>query len=266
MATQDKQNDAGQSLNALLSALLLAAEKPMAVRLMVDLINQAVDEEEWPESVTVDSIEDQLYEMQLQYTPDSGIELVNVAGGWRFRTSPHFAHMVRRLWPERKIRLSKAALEALSVIAYRQPCTRLDVESVRGVDCGGVVRSLLERGMVRIVGKKDEPGRPLLYGTTSLFLETFSMDDLSALPTLREIDALDAEEAARLAFETNPDFAHRFPGAEPTDTAEAEDSGPQQDESTGPDAEDMEDSEGSDSAENSVQSIPETMPAEDSEG
>ena len=216
MATQDVENMSA-ALSALLSALLLAAEKPLAVRLLVDLINQATDEEEWTESVTADSIESQLYEMQMRYTPESGIELVNVAGGWRFRTSPHFSNIVRRLWPERKIRLSNAALEALSVIAYRQPCTRLEVESVRGVDCGGVVRSLLERGMIRIVGKKDEPGRPLLYGTTSLFLETFSMDDLSALPTLRQMDAMDAEDAARLAFETHPEFAHRFPAAEPTD-------------------------------------------------
>jgi len=216
MATQDKPENADASLTALLSALLLAAEKPMAVRLMVDVINHAVDEEEWPERVTIESVEDQLYTMQLKYSPETGIELVNVAGGWRFRTSPHFANLVRRLWPERKIRLSNAAMEALSVIAYRQPCTRLDVESVRGVDCGGVVRSLLERGMIKIVGKKDEPGRPLLYGTTSLFLETFSMDDLSALPTLREMDALDAEDAARRAFESHPEVAHRFPGAAST--------------------------------------------------
>jgi segregation and condensation protein B len=105
--------------------------------------------------------------------------------------------MVRRLWPERVQRLSKAALEALSIVAYRQPCTRIEVEEVRGVDCGGVLRSLLERKLIRIVGRKDEPGRPMLYSTTTTFLETFSLADLRALPTLRDLEAMQREEAAR---------------------------------------------------------------------
>ena len=155
-------------LKGLLSALLLAADRPLSVALMVDLINHAADDEEWPHRVSLKQVEDLLYTLQLDYDAERGIELVPIAGGWRFRTSTHFSELVRRLWPERRVRLSKAALEALSVVAYQQPCTRMDVESVRGVDCGGIVRSLLERGLVRIVGKKDEPGRPLLYRTRTI--------------------------------------------------------------------------------------------------
>ena len=233
MATLNKEQLT--QLRGVLGALLLAADGPLKGDLLVDLLNGAADDEEWPFRVSSKLLEDTLYAMQLDYDGERGIELVSVSGGWRFRTSPNYSEIVRRLWPERKVRLSKAALEALAVIAYRQPCTRLDVESVRGVDCGGVVRSLLERGLVRIVGKKDEPGRPLLYGTTSFFLETFSMDDLSTLPTLRALDDLESEEAAKRAFETDPAFAERYAAAMSSpppknisapDTPSAEDSNP----------------------------------------
>jgi segregation and condensation protein B len=223
MATLDKEQQ--NQLRGVLAALLLAADGPLRSELLVDLLNLAADDEEWPFRVHPKILEDTLYAMQLDYDAQRGIELVSVSGGWRFRTSPNYSEMVRRLWPERKVRLSKAALEALAVVAYRQPCTRLDVESVRGVDCGGVVRSLLERGLIRIVGKKDEPGRPLLYGTTSFFLETFSMDDLSTLPTLRALDELETEDAAKRAFETDPAFAKRYAAAMPTSpTAKASES------------------------------------------
>ena len=123
--------------------------------------------------------------------------------------------MVRRLWPERKLRLSKAALEALAVVAYKQPCTRHEIENIRGVDCGGVVRSLLEKGLLRITGKSEDIGRPLLYGTTKLFLETFSMKNISALPTLRSLDELDTDQAAQLQFQVTETLAERFKNAAP---------------------------------------------------
>lgn len=187
-----------QTLDRLLSALLLAAERPLHPATVVDLIAGAVDEEEWPAKVELAEVEAALARLQAgPFDGQSGVELIDAAGGWRLRTAADLAPMVRRLWPDRRIRLSKASLEALAVVAYRQPCTRFDVEEVRGVDCGGVLRSLLDRKLIRMVGRKDEPGRPMLYGTTPEFLELFSLPDLRGLPTLRDLDSLRVEEDAR---------------------------------------------------------------------
>lgn len=189
----------GGMLTTLLEALLLAADRPLAVADLVALIDLAFEEGEWPARVSDDEVEMALRSMAGAFTRHGGVELIEVGGGWRLRTPPNLAPMVRRLWPDRAARLSGAALEVLSIVAYRQPCTRIEVEEVRGVDCGGVLRALLERRLIRIVGKKDEPGRPLLYGTTPEFLETFSLPNLRAMPTLRDLESLQAEEAARAA-------------------------------------------------------------------
>ncbi len=122
-------------------------------------------------------------------------EIAEVAGGWQFRTRREYAEVIAAAQPERKLRLSRPALETLAVVAYRQPITRGELEDLRGVDCGAVVKGLLERGLLRIVGRRDAPGRPPLYGTTPQFLETFSLASLRDLPTLREIDALDPGDA-----------------------------------------------------------------------
>ena len=204
-----------KEVKGLICALLLAADGPLSISVIIDLINNAVDEEEWPYPVSDTQIQSMLKTLKVEYDGLSGIELVEVSNGWRFRTSTRFSHMVRRLWPERKLRLSKAALEALAVVAYKQPCTRHEIENIRGVDCGGVVRSLLEKGLLRITGKSEDVGRPLLYGTTKLFLETFSMKNISALPTLRSLDELDADQAARLQFQVTETLAERFKNAVP---------------------------------------------------
>lgn len=120
-----------------------------------------------------------------------GFELVEVAGGWQFRTRTAYHGYITRHIKTRASRLSQSALETLAIIAYRQPITRVEVEHLRGVDCGGVVKSLLEKNLVRILGKKDVPGRPLIYGTSKDFLEIFGLKDLKSLPTLKEIQALD---------------------------------------------------------------------------
>jgi segregation and condensation protein B len=184
-------------LERLLRALLLAADHPLTVDEVVALVGAAVDDEEWPERVDAAGVVAALKRVQAGFAATGGIELAEMAGGWRLRTAPDLGPMVRRLWPERTPRLSKAALETLAVVAYRQPCTRLDVEDVRGVDCGAILKSLMDRSLVRLVGRKDEPGRPLLYGTTPEFLETFSLDTLRSLPTLRDLESMRAEEAAR---------------------------------------------------------------------
>lgn len=123
-----------------------------------------------------------------------GLELREVGGGWQLRTRPEVAPWLARLQVVKPVRFSRAALEALAMVAYRQPVTRAEVEEVRGVDCGGVLKMLLERGLVRIVGKKDVPGRPLLYGTSRKFLEVFGLSGLGALPSLRDLEELLARE------------------------------------------------------------------------
>ncbi len=119
-----------------------------------------------------------------------GVEIHEVGGGYQMRTSPELGEYILRLDMPRPTKLSQAALETLAIIAYRQPVTRTEAEEVRGVDCGAVVRSLAERGLVKVVGKKEVPGRPLLYGTTKKFLEVFGLSSLTDLPTLRQIEEL----------------------------------------------------------------------------
>ncbi|OGU13406.1 MAG: SMC-Scp complex subunit ScpB [Geobacteraceae bacterium GWC2_53_11] len=123
---------------------------------------------------------------------EGGFELAEVAGGWQFRTRPAYHGYITRHIKTRTAKFSPSALETLAIIAYRQPITRAEVEHLRGVDCGGVVKSLLEKRLVRILGKKDIPGRPMIYGTSKEFLEIFGLKDLKSLPTLKEIQALDA--------------------------------------------------------------------------
>jgi segregation and condensation protein B len=122
-----------------------------------------------------------------------GIVLHEVAGGWQLRSSPDNAAFARRFLKVKPQRLTRAALETLAIIAYRQPVTRPEVEEIRGVDSGAVVKALLERRLIKILGKKEEPGRPILYGTSKEFLEFFALKDLASLPTLREFHELSEE-------------------------------------------------------------------------
>lgn len=123
----------------------------------------------------------------------SGLQLEEVAEGFQFRTRPESADYIQQLIKSRPFRFSRAALETLAIVAYRQPVTRAEVEYLRGVDSGGVFKTLLEKQLVRILGKKDVPGRPLIYGTSREFLEFFGLRDLSGLPTLKEFSELSPE-------------------------------------------------------------------------
>jgi segregation and condensation protein B len=118
-----------------------------------------------------------------------GIRLMEVAGGYQFRTDPAHAEWVRRLFQQKPWRLTRATLETLAIVAYKQPITRAEIEVIRGVDADSVLASLLSRKLIKIVGRKDVIGRPLLYGTTRQFLEVFGLRDLASLPALTEVAA-----------------------------------------------------------------------------
>lgn len=122
-----------------------------------------------------------------------GLRVVEVARGWQMRSDARFAEPIRRLRGGRPQVMSKAALEALAIVAYRQPVTRAEIDELRGVNSGGVLKALLDKGYVKVAGRRDEPGRPLEYATTPLFLEMFELSGLEALPTLAEREAFDDE-------------------------------------------------------------------------
>jgi segregation and condensation protein B len=148
-------------------------------------------------SAPVKQVREAMTELRAEYTP-RGIVLDEVAGGWLFRTNAQYAPFVRELAGGRPVKLSRAQVETLAIAAYRQPITRPEIDEIRGVDSGATLKLLLERDLVRILGKKDEPGRPLLYGTTTHFLEFFNMKSLRDLPTLREFTEL-SDESRRVA-------------------------------------------------------------------
>jgi segregation and condensation protein B len=130
----------------------------------------------------------------------AGIRLVEVAKGYQLRSVPRAAPYIAHMRGEQPFRLSKAAVETLAIVAYRQPVTKAEVDDIRGVDCGGVLRSLLEKQLLKHMGRKEElPGRPIIFGTSDRFLEVFGLKDLSDLPTLRDLRELqgsDPDESA----------------------------------------------------------------------
>jgi segregation and condensation protein B len=140
-------------------------------------------------------VQEALAQIERDYreTPERGILLVEVANGWQFRTRPENAAILRGLLQTKPVKLSKPSLETLAIVAYRQPITRAEIDAIRGVDSGGVLKTLLEKNLVRIVGKKDEPGKPMLYGTAQEFLELFQLKSLKDLPALKEFRELEEE-------------------------------------------------------------------------
>ncbi len=142
-------------------------------------------------------------ELNAEYAAQQrAFEICEVAGGYQMRTHSEFASYLRQLRNARPLRLSNAALETLAIVAYRQPMTRAEVENVRGVDAGPVMRNLLERKLLKLAGHREVPGRPMLYATTKRFLEIFGLAQLEDLPTLRQL-----EELVPAATETGDAFA-----------------------------------------------------------
>ncbi|MBI4411727.1 MAG: SMC-Scp complex subunit ScpB [Deltaproteobacteria bacterium] len=145
------------------------------------------------EEVSKGEIRDCLLEMTRESleTPGRGFELVEVAKGFQYRTRPEVLPFVKALYKTPPNRLSAPALETLAMVAYQQPVSRAKVEEIRGVESGSVLRTLMERNLVRVVGRSEEPGRPILYGTTVAFLEIFGLQSLSDLPTLKDLELTD---------------------------------------------------------------------------
>jgi segregation and condensation protein B len=165
-------------LASVLESLLLAAGAPVPLAKLVDALRG-------PDRREVLAALDALSERCEREA--RGVRLVQVAGAYQLRTPPEHGPWVRRLLGTRPPRLSRPMLETLAIVAYRQPCTRIEVEAVRGVDADATLSTLLERRLVKITGRKETPGRPLLYGTTRDFLEVFGLPDLGALPPLRDL-------------------------------------------------------------------------------
>lgn len=173
-----------EDLGAIIESLLFAAGEPLSIETLCSVI----------EGADKPAVRSALGALQAAYEArGGGFYLAEAAGGYQLRSRPAFQPWIRRLLGTSAPRLSRAALETLAIVAYRQPVIRADVEAIRGVDCGGVLRMLMERKLIRVMGRKEIPGRPLIYGTTKHFLETFELRDLRDLPTLKEIQELGGE-------------------------------------------------------------------------
>ncbi|MFQ5988534.1 MAG: SMC-Scp complex subunit ScpB [Candidatus Methylomirabilales bacterium] len=179
-----------------IEALLFASPDPLSLSQLQELLD---DQERENILRSVNDLKD-LYESR-----NSGLTIIEVAGGFRLSTRPDLHPWLTRLAKVRPGKLSRPALETVAIIAYRQPITRAEIEAIRGVTVDGVLRTLVERGLIRIVGRKREVGRPLLYGTSRTFLEYFGFQDLSELPSLQEIETLAParEETAETIKETS---------------------------------------------------------------
>ena len=183
----------GSRLEAIIESLLFASDRPLGLGDLKRLLGER-DGKKVTAAVAA----------LTQQRQGTGIEVAALANGWLLRTNPDHATWVSRLLVGRPLRLSRAMLETLAIVAYRQPVTRPEIDDIRGVDCGPVLRTLLDRGLVRIIGKKEEVGRPILYGTTPEFLRVFNLRELAELPTLREFYDLTAEDQSRVEAEHGP--------------------------------------------------------------
>lgn len=174
-------------LKFIIESLLFVTEEPLSVQQLKNIL----------ETEETDAIRAALEALIDEYDRrGGGFELRQIAGGFQFRTRSEYSEWVKKLLKPSPSRLSRAALETLAIIAYKQPIIRGDVEHIRGVDCGGVLRMLLEKKLIRVLGRKDIPGRPMIYGTTRQFLEVFNLKDLRDLPSPKEIESLGTETEA----------------------------------------------------------------------
>jgi segregation and condensation protein B len=208
-----------QEIRNIVEAALMVAQRPLDLDNLLSLFGEAGRPERKQIRTAIDELREQ-YEGR-------GIELVEVAGGYRIQVRQRLSEWVSRLWEERPPRYSRALLETLALIAYRQPITRGEIEDVRGVSVStNIIRTLLDRGWVRVLGHRDVPGKPAMYGTTRDFLDYFGLkrlDDLPSLAELRDIDSINVEldlgepapaGASDVGSDEGSDEDHREAGAE----------------------------------------------------
>jgi segregation and condensation protein B len=196
----------------ILEAAMLAAGRPLSVQNMADLF----DQQERPENTEIRGALKEIAER----CEDRGYELQEVSSGFRFQVRQELSPWVARLWHERPQKYSRALLETLALIAYRQPITRGEIEEIRGVAVStNIIRTLHEREWIRVVGHRDVPGRPAMYASTRTFLDYFNLKNLEQLPALAEIRDFDTL-TAELGFEPLPELS---PEPEIAETAEQPD-------------------------------------------
>lgn len=170
-----------ENLRNIIESLLFVSEAPLTVD-KIKTVLETVDTKEI--RANLNALADQ-YEAR-----GGGFRLCEVAGGWQLRTRSKYHEYIKRMLQPPPQRLSRAALETLAIVAYNQPIIRADIEHIRGVDSGGMLRQLLERKLIRVLGRKEIPGRPLIYATAKLFLELFELKNLKDLPTPKEIEEM----------------------------------------------------------------------------
>jgi segregation and condensation protein B len=199
-------------LKRIIEALLFVTDRPLPIAGIKDTLGE--------DGKGVD-LEEIVKEIEAEYQQrNSPIELRYVAGGWQFNSKKEFSHWVRKLYKEKTtLKLSPSALETLSIIAYKQPITRAEIEEIRGVEVSGVLETILERKLVKIVGRKETLGRPLLYGTTHEFLRHFGLSHLSELPSIDELTPPEKEAEDNSAAE--PELPLNGAPSEETETGEA---------------------------------------------
>jgi len=188
-------------LKAIIEALIFASPEPLTLKALVKLLDTEPKED----------IEAAVAALKQDYDRPGGLQIVEVAGGYQIVTRPELHEWVRRLFHERTTqKLSVAALETLAVVAYRQPVTAPEITEIRGVNTAGVLSTLVERHLIKVVGRKQVVGRPFLYGTTREFLERFGLNDLSDLPKVEDMSELLGFELPDTVGESQPQNALPF--------------------------------------------------------
>ncbi|MBN2584422.1 MAG: SMC-Scp complex subunit ScpB [Planctomycetes bacterium] len=170
-----------RDLEAIVEAILFASDEALSAERIAGALER--------QDATPSAVRDAIADLNEHYVQDERtFEIVEVAGGYKMMTVPDYNNYIRKILRGRsRERISQAALETLAVVAYRQPVTRADIDNIRGVDTGPMLRTLVDRGLIKIVGRDESLGHPLLYGTTKLFLEVFGLKDISSLPRVEEL-------------------------------------------------------------------------------
>jgi len=209
MNSQAQAIDA-RELKAILEAILFVSPEPVPVARLMSILGTVSRAE------VVQALEILTHDLDQD---GRGIQLVQVAGGYRLVTKQEYGPWLKRMDKAKTAqKLSRSALESLAIVAYKQPLVRSEIEEIRGVETSGVLRTLCERKLVRIVGRKDVPGRPIMYGTTKFFLEHFGLQDLTQLPPLREFKELGESEQALLPIEEDSLVAVETSGSSYSET------------------------------------------------